>query len=311
MAELPTRPQPTRDAIFANYETAQETGYRDHMGASGIGNECSRAIWYSFRWTTKARFDGRLLRLFETGQLAEARFVANLRAVGIEVHDVDPDTGKQFNVRDESGHFGGSMDAVALGLLEAPKTWHVCEFKTHNGKSFAKLVAEGVQKSKPLHYAQMQTYMHLTGMERAFYLAVNKDDDNLYSERVNYDATYALRLVAKAHNIIGAANPPARLSDDPTWFQCKFCDHAATCHDGKLPEAHCRSCLYATPIDGGKWMCERDNKPLDSVAQRRGCGFHLYIPGLVAGEQIDADTEIGWIKYRMPDGTEWTDGIPF
>jgi hypothetical protein len=42
-------------------------------------------------------------------------------------------------VRDEAGHFGGSMDAVALGIPEAPKTWHLCEFKTHNAKSFADL----------------------------------------------------------------------------------------------------------------------------------------------------------------------------
>ena len=157
----------------------------------------------------------------------------------------------------------------------------------------------------------MQTYMHLTGMERAAYIAVNKNDDDLYFERVRYDAAFALRLVAKAHAIIAAEHPPARLSDDPTWWQCKFCDHAPVCHGGKLPEEHCRSCLHATPTDGGAWVCEAEGKHLLPGDQRRGCVRHLYIPGLVAGEQIDANTEIGWIKYRMPDGTEWTDGIPF
>ena len=51
---------------------------------------------------------------------------------------------------------------MGLGIPEAPKTWHVLEFKTHNSKSFAKLEKEGVQKSNPMHYAQMQVYMGCT-----------------------------------------------------------------------------------------------------------------------------------------------------
>ena len=74
------------------------------------------------------------------------------------------------------------------------------------------------------------------------------------------------------------------------------------CHGDKLPEVHCRSCLHSTPTDGGKWICEGDGKELDDKAQALGCPRHLYIPALVAGEQIDANTEIGWVKYRMRDG---------
>lgn len=311
MAELPPPPTPTIDAIWRHYENQQADGYRDHLGASLIGAECTRSIWYAFRWATKAQHAGRMLRLFQTGHLAEPRFVADLRAIGVDVHDTDPGTGAQFVVRDDTGHFGGSMDGVALGLPEAPKTWHLLEFKTHSAKSFAELQAKGVQQAKPRHWAQMQTYMHLAGLQRSFYLAVNKDTDALYGERVRYDAEAALRLVARAHGVIGAARPAARISDDPAWWQCRQCDHQAVCHTGELPEAHCRSCLHATPTDGGQWVCEAEGKHLSPDDQRRGCPRHLYIPGLVRGEQVDADPEVGWVKYRMADGTEWTDGIPF
>ena len=53
---------------------------------------------------------------------------------------------------------------MALGLLEAPKTWHVAEFKTHSAKSFAELVAKGVVLAKPQHAAQMQVYMQLLSL---------------------------------------------------------------------------------------------------------------------------------------------------
>jgi len=63
MAELPTLSSPTRDAIFAAYEAQSGDGFRPHLGASLIGKDCERALWFDFRWTTVRRHPGRLLRL--------------------------------------------------------------------------------------------------------------------------------------------------------------------------------------------------------------------------------------------------------
>ena len=298
---------PTVAAIYAAYEAEQGDGYRNHLGASGIGASCERAIWYSWRWTTRASHAGRLLRLFQTGHMAEDRFIHDLRRIGVQVMAVNPDTGKQWEYRDETGHFGGSMDGVGLGFPEATKTWHALEFKTHNAKSFAKLVKDGVAASKPMHMAQMQVYMHLAGLQRAFYLAVNKDTDELYQERIRYDAEAALRLLAKASRIIAIPVPPTRISSDPAWFECRFCDHHAACHGDAMPERHCRSCMHSTPVAGGEWRCERLAVTLTPDAQRAGCAAHLYIPGLVPWAQEDAGED--WVSYRLPDGSAWRDGV--
>lgn len=95
MAVLPPPACPTVTAIYASYEAAADSGYRAHLGASLIGTECERAIWYSFRWATRARHTGRLLRLFDSGNLAEGRFVADLRRIGVTVLDADPASGRQ------------------------------------------------------------------------------------------------------------------------------------------------------------------------------------------------------------------------
>ena len=116
MAPLPDTPSPTRDAIFASYEADRDDGFRPHLGASQIGKSCERALWYDFRWVTRSGFPGRILRLFETGQLEEARLVRNLRRIGATVLEVDPETGRQWRVEAHGGHFGGSLDGVALGL---------------------------------------------------------------------------------------------------------------------------------------------------------------------------------------------------
>lgn len=310
MAPLPAPSCPTVEAIYRAYEARQDNGWREHLGASGIGAECERAIWYSWRWATRARHAGRLLRLFQTGHMAEARFVADLRRIGVTVMDVDPDTGRQWTVRDESGHFGGSMDGVAIGVPEAIKTWHGFEAKTHNAKSFAALVKDGVEKSKPQHYDQMQSYMALSGLTRFLYVAENKNDSALYIERIKADPEAGARILAKARRIIAASRPPARISDDPAWFQCKMCDHAPVCHGGDAPERHCRSCLHSTPVNGGAWTCGRTGEALDRRQQEAGCAGHRYLPGFVPGEQADAAEDGAWVEYRMPDGAAWRDTGP-
>lgn len=308
MAKIPPIPVTTVGAIYAAYEAEREDHRRGHLGASLIGKECDRALWLDFRWASTPEFDGRMLRLFQTGNLAEARFVADLEMIGVTVHAVDPETKEQFRVSDNGGHFSGSMDGAALGIPEAPKTWHVLEFKTHNTKSFDKLKKDGVRKAKPQHHAQMQVYMHLTGMTRALYLAVCKDTDELYGERIEHDEAEATKLIARARRIVDAARPPERISADPAWFVCRFCDHRAGCHGRALADVNCRTCAWSTPVTDGTWVCDRHEKILSIGEQKAACPEHRYIPDLVPGVQVDAGEGGSWISYAMQDGTTWTDG---
>jgi hypothetical protein len=308
MAPLPEKPMPTVEEIYGAYEANQETGFRRHLGGSVIGHKCERALWFSFRWTTRARHTGRLLRLFQTGHMAEARFVADLRATGATVQDLDPETGRQWALKDETGHGGGSMDAVILGLIEAPKTWHGGEFKTHSEKSFNALKKDGVFISKPMHWAQMQISMLWSGLTRFLYLAVNKNTDELYSERVEVDPAMGITLNAKMARVINAPRAPNKIANSADWFECKFCDHYATCWQGVKPERHCRSCLHSTPIAGGVWHCARyGNIPPEYEIE--GCEEHLFVPDFIDGTVIDATDHS--VTYEMRDGTTFMDGVPF
>lgn len=303
MSALPSPSTPTLAAIYAAYEADQGDGFREHLGASLIGKPCERALWYDFRWITPSRFEGRILRLFDTGNREEARLVRDLRATGATVLEVDPQTGRQFRVEAHGGHFGGSLDAVAVGILEAPKTWHVIEFKTHATKSFRELIAKGVRAAKPQHWAQMQVYMHLTGITRALYMAVCKETDALHIERSEADRDEGERLLARAARVIDAYRPPWRISEDPAWFECRFCSHHPVCHLGAAPALTCRSCLHACPVETG-WRCDRHGQMLDAAAQRAGCARHLFIPELIAGDILEAGED--YVAYRLKDGSCWT-----
>ena len=311
MAALPPMPADlTVQAIYAHYEAKQDDGFRQHLGASLIGGPCDRALWYTFHWAARARHTGRMLRLFRTGDLQEDRMVSDLRSIGVKVMSVDPDTGAQWSLRDATGHFGGSMDAVALGFPEAPETWHLVEFKTHNVKSFTALKKDGVRASKPQHFAQMMVYCYLAGLERAMYLAVCKDNDEIYQERLDADPAEGARLTARAARIVKSPVPLTRIANTSAWFECRFCDHHPVCWEDAVPPRTCRSCLHSTAIANGGWHCERHDKILSLAEQKAGCAAHLYIPDLIAGECVDEGVGAGedWAEYRMKDGTLWRDG---
>lgn len=260
---------PTVAAIYRAYESASDS-HRPHLGASEIGKPCARALWYGFHHATARKFDGRMLRLFERGQREEPVLIKNLRDIGLTVWDTDPETGRQFGFSTFGGHFAGSCDGVAKGFEEDPNTPMVLEFKTSSDKLFKVLAADGVEKAKPEHFLQMQVYMSALDLSRAYYLAVNKDTDEIYGEIVAFSPVHARQMFEKAERIIFAEEPPAKLSDDPAFWQCKFCDHWDVCHGDKLPEVNCRTCAWSSPVREGGWRCD-NGRDIGTV-----CGDHIF-----------------------------------
>lgn len=307
MAALPTPQHSTAQAILGWWEANADNGHRAHLGASLIGHPCARHLWLTFRWAKVAAFEGRMLRLFDTGKREEPRVIEELRGIGCDVW-ADDGSG-QYRVSTHGGHFGGSMDGVVRGLLEAPKTAHVLEIKTHNSKSFDKLLKVGVREHKPMHFAQMQTYMHLAELERALYYAVNKDTDAVYLERVEYDKAFAEQLMQKALAVITAAEPPLRLSDDPAYFECKYCSHYELCHGPEVAEVNCRTCAHSTPLlnaDPGAWRCEAGRREIQRSRDAHAC--HRFIPILLERHAKPVDSDGNSVTYEHKAGGQFSNG---
>lgn len=305
MAPLP-RPIPStlrriQEALVANRDDWESVG----VPAGEIGTECDRALWLAFRRASKPEeIDWRKRRIFERGNIEEDRLLDLLRLIGLEV------TGQQDRVRAAGGHLRGKIDGLTIGLPEAPKTEHVVECKSAKADSFKKLKA-GVRLGNPLHYATMQFYMHGKGLSRALYMATNKDNEDLHVERVEYDADFALRAIARVERLVNTPEQPARLCIKRDDFRGVFCKQAEVCWGEIKPRAHCRTCLHSTPlIDGNAgWDCARWSKPLSLDEQAEGCPAHLFIPSLLVGyEQIDVDEDAETITYRTPSGKTWIDG---
>ena len=267
-------PKPEQQIINRIYDAIQKEKvdpdlYLGRLGSSGIGEECARQVWLNWRGFAREQFDGRMLRLFETGHLQEARIVVDLRRAGLTVWDKQSD-GRQYEFGDPTGHFITKVDGVVRGVPESDKP-HLLEVKTHNKNNFSSLVKKGVADAKPSHYAQVQISMALGGFTRALYVAVCKDDEQFYVERIREDKTEQDRLKARIVKLTEARLRPAGISDDGTSFGCKFCSMKAVCTREVEPLRHCRTCRMCTPGPEGRWVCELNSNTLTLDEQRAGC----------------------------------------
>lgn len=294
--KIPDRIHATVPAIYRWHESRAGDPLREHLGASVIGRECERSLWLTFRWAEAPKFDGRMLRLFDSGKREERRLLDELRAIGCEVHSDDGTA--QYRVSAHGGHFGGSMDGVVRGLPEAPASWHVLECKTANAKASAELEKKGLRAAKPVHFDQLQAYMALAEIDRGVYVSVCKDNDSIYLERVHLDKEHAAKVIKRAERIIFASEPPPRISEDADYYVCRYCEFKDICHGTAAPLVNCRTCAHSTPLPDGGWGCAKENVPVIESRPRLGCGDHRFIPILLEkfSEPIDADG--GSVTYR-------------
>lgn len=272
MALLPETPNKTVDLIYSTYKNSPP---RPHLGASQIGSQCERALWYSFHHCKLPAFSGRMLRLFETGQREEERIIRNLRSAGLQVWDRGDD-GNQIRFEMFGGKFAGSIDGIVLGIPEAPKTEHLLEIKTANDKSYKAMLKNGVEHSKHQHYCQMQVYMGAMDLKRALYVVVNKNTDEIYSERIEFDNRVYQSLLEKAERIVTSDAPLERFES----FECKWCEYQKICNWEEMPAINCRTCAH--------WgRCETEEV----------CERHIFNPHLIHSEAVDASEDEGWILY--------------
>lgn len=256
-----------------------DDGHRHHLGASQIGDECKRKLWYVFRWCFKETYKdqknhARVQRLFNRGHREEDRFIEWLKGIGAQVWTHDSD-GKQFRISGANGHFGGSMD----GICRLPTKYGIdepilLEFKTNGtGAGFDKTMELGMQLQKPLHFSQISTY----GSDPAYnfnyclYFIINKNDDSLHIELVKLNNELGAILKKKAEMIVSSQSAPARVSENPTRVPCVYCAAKEICHKGALPERNCRSCKNATPVANAEWYCGHHKAIIPRDAIPRAC----------------------------------------
>lgn len=219
---------------------------RNYLGASRLGEECSRALGYEYTHTPKddgKGFSGTTLRIFDMGHDAETRMAAYLRLAGFTLVTEQQD-GRQFGFGvawDEegqryrvSGHIDGALiagpDMNEMSMSFYPALW---ENKGLGAKSWNDVSKKGVAKSKPVYHAQMQIYMQYMGLadNPGLFTALNRDTGEIYAELVPFDASVAQAASDRGVRVISAQSPEElpRVATKEDDFRCRWCDWKERC----------------------------------------------------------------------------------
>lgn len=207
---------------------ASKKASRDYLGASSIGEQCDRKLWYDFH-QRKPIDDPRVHRIMDVGHWVESYALAMLKCAGYELYYEE--NGDQFGFVDEE--LAGHADGVIM-LDGVP---HLLEIKSANEKRFLEMVRDGVEKSNPIYFTQMQIYMHYLELEYALYFVVNKNDCRIHMEIVKYEKIKAVYAINRGKEIIrGKEEDQQRKYASKAFFKCKFCNHRQECWSSESSE---------------------------------------------------------------------------
>ncbi|OED43327.1 hypothetical protein AB833_04085 [Chromatiales bacterium (ex Bugula neritina AB1)] len=221
---------------------------RNYLGASRLGVACDRALQYEFIQAPVddgKSFTGRTLRIFAAGHVFEELAIRWLRKARFELY-TETSSGEQFGFAAIDGRLRGHVDGVIAAGPESikghyPALW---ECKSLNSRSWEDTVKKGVTLSKPVYAAQIalyQAYMEaqIPGIATnpALFTAINKDTAELYFEWVPFNGELAQHASDRGVKIVQACDAQERLprvSNDPTYYECKFCAWQDRCWQGEL-----------------------------------------------------------------------------
>lgn len=236
MTKIPVSKDPLVDMLDAIIiEESNKEEQRTYLGASSIGDECARKLWYKLNGE-KEYFDAKTLRKFADGHRTEQVILEWLgHCTGIELY-TRGDGGDQIGFSYYGAKFKGHYDGIARGFPQAPKTWHIVEIKCVNERAFKEIcvLKEKNEKTairlwRPEYYSQVQVYMHQEKLTRSIHIISTPGARDLVSVRTNYDKDHAEAMLAKAARIIDAKSPPERIGDQ-SFYKCRMCFMRDKCH---------------------------------------------------------------------------------
>ena len=244
------------NALVTERQAADALRYVDRPKSLGAGRTghplapvpwdrgCERALWFEMKQYPSDRpFPAKLYRIFDMGHAAEPIVAGNLRAAGFTLI-TDDGKGNQYGfaiAKDpETGHarYKGFVDGVITAgpesvggvKLKYPFLW---ENKAINDKKFEKFLAEGVERSHPQYYGQIQSYMNFLQLyaNPALLTVLNRDTGEVRVEFVRFNQKHCQAIIDRAARIVEAKGPLLleRAADDYTKIPCKWCDFASHC----------------------------------------------------------------------------------
>ena len=228
LSDIPT----TIKALDAWYEA--DNTPRTRLGLSQAGHECKRFLWYCHNGFVGDQPEGRILRLFQLGNILEDQTIMDLKLAGVYHHSCQ----KEVKFSQDDVVLTGHIDGIVEGLIEAPVTPHLFEHKTCSRKKYDELIRKGSYHAwNEVYFWQVQFYMLGLKLKKAAVFVYCKDDSRLYLERIKLERDATFKKLRSVFEAINSSIEPDRACPRVDFYKAKWCSHYKTCFNLHKPKA--------------------------------------------------------------------------
>ena len=198
---------------------------REYLGASIIGTECDRELWYKIH-SFRPELSPRKKRIFRLGHSIEKEVIDLLSLAGFQLF-THKENGEQWGFK--SGPFAGHCD----GVLKDGDTPYVFDVKSTKNSFFNQYKKKGVRAVSKEYYIQLLLYMKYLKVSQGLIIFYNKDNSEIHVEQIEADNDLVSAYEDRALEISQTETEPERKWPDKTWWKCRLCSYRDECWDKK------------------------------------------------------------------------------
>ena len=109
-------------------------------------------------------------------------------------------------------------------------------------------------------------------LAHGMFVAMDKNNSEIYIEFIEFDQDHFELLKLKEKEVLFATNINefTRISNNPSWYACKFCDAKDICQSSGSIESNCRTCNNVQKQVDGEWYCVKRGN-ISSEEQETPC----------------------------------------
>lgn len=216
-----------------DYKFKQRNPIKERYSPSDLGMNCKRFLFFGF---VNAPFDDNFTddtnRTLEIGNRIHSMFQEIMKKWDGKTHIKSEHYFQVPLTKDDPNIiFSGSIDDIHMypnvGMV-------IVEYKSING--FAIKYLNG--KPKPEHIAQIQMYMHYTGIQKGVVVYINKNTSEIEEYRLKYDKEEAMKWIEfikdTQYNYVDKLELPPIPDDgchNKSSFPCSYCKYKKICYE--------------------------------------------------------------------------------
>ena len=208
--------------LIKHLEIEKEQRDKTAMSPTDAG-KCQRQVYYSLINAPKDNTTAQEQLIFDVGNAIHEKLQVHFNNMGIQLKE---------EYRIENGYLDMPIHAYVDSICIINKETYIIEIKSHKEWNYGNKCY--LVEPKKEHIAQIQMYMHFTGIKKGILLYMNKNTSELKEFIIKYDPKHIGEILNELfdtwQNAQKKVEPKRNKLYVPVSYPCKYCKYSNYCY---------------------------------------------------------------------------------